>query len=498
MRYTALSPTAGAANAAKGCALMIAAAVVFGLSSANAGVTVDFGRETGRIRPLHGVNNSPVRVGKGATQHEFAAAGIPYMRTHDTAGAYGGAHYVDIPNLFPDFSADENDAASYDFALTDAYLKPVVEAGTAIFFRLGTTIENNWRIKAYNIFPPKDFGKWARICEHVVRHYNEGWAGGFKWGIRYWEIWGEPENPALWQGTKEQYFELYRVAANHLKRTFPSIKVGGYGGCGFYAIDDKSEQMRRNAFYQSFVTWFEDFCRFVTDEKTKAPLDFFSWHLYLYGHTRPDRIAVHADYVRRTLDAAGLAETESVFDEWNWNPGRDWVRVKGHEGAAVMAGAFAVMQKSPIDLAMYYDALPTRGHGGLFFFPNIEPTPTYYSFMAFNELFGLGTAVACESSDDGVYAVAAKGGGDAAILLANITGSDRSLDMTIGGFDGKFLRYRIAKGDRELAANGEWKAGERLAVPRNSVVLLTTRKVDVAAARSKSAKRVNINGLSTE
>lgn len=93
---------------------------------------------------------------------------------------------------------------------------------------------------------------------------------------------------------------------------------------------------------------------------------------------------------------------------------------------------------------------------------------------------------------------AAKGGGDAAILLANITGSGRSLDMTIGGFDGKFLRYRIAKGDRELAANGEWKAGERLAVPRNSVVLLTTRKVDVAAARSKSAKRVNINGLSTE
>ena len=147
MRYTALSPTAGAANAAKGCSLMIAAAVALGLPSANAGVTVDFGRETGRIRPLHGVNNSPVRVGKGDIQHEFAAAGIPYMRTHDTAGAYGGAHYVDIPNLFPDFSADENDSASYDFALTDAYLKPVVEAGTAIFFRLGTTIENNWRIR---------------------------------------------------------------------------------------------------------------------------------------------------------------------------------------------------------------------------------------------------------------------------------------------------------------------------------------------------------------
>ena len=84
------------------------------------------------------------------------------------------------------------------FAFTDAYLKPLVEAGCKIFYRLGVTIENNWKIKAYNIYPPKDFAKWARICEHVVRHYNEGWAHGFKWGIEYWEIWNEPENLPMW------------------------------------------------------------------------------------------------------------------------------------------------------------------------------------------------------------------------------------------------------------------------------------------------------------
>lgn len=460
-----------------------------------ADIEIDFGTETGKVKPLHGVNNSPVRVKPGSTQHEFAAAGIPYMRTHDSVGVYGGAHYIDITNVFPNFSQDENDAANYDFALTDAYLKPVVEAGTKIFFRLGTTIENNWRVKAYNIYPPKEYGKWARVCEHVVRHYNEGWAGGFRWGIRYWEIWNEPENPPMWQGTKEQFFELYRVAANHLKKSFPEIKVGGYAGCGFYAIDDKSEQMRRNAFYQGFVTWFEDFCRFVTDERTRAPLDFFSWHLYLYGNTRPERIAVHADYVRKTLDAAGLVDTESIFDEWNWNPSADWVRVKGHEGAAVMAGAFAVMQNAPVDIAMYYDALPTRGHGGLFFFPNIEPTPTYYSFMAFNELYKLGTSVKCSSKMDGLYAMAAKGGGNAAILLANITGSGRMLDAAFCGCDAEFLRYRIAKGDTELTAAGRWKAGEWIEVPRNSVILLATRKVDVAAAREKKLRKVVINGL---
>ena len=105
-----------------------------------------------------------------------------------------------------------SDPASYDFAFTDAYLKPVAEAGTEVFYRLGVTIENFWTIKAYRIDPPKDFGKWARICEHIIRHYNEGWADGFRWNLRYWEVWCEPENPPLWQGTREQFFELYRVA----------------------------------------------------------------------------------------------------------------------------------------------------------------------------------------------------------------------------------------------------------------------------------------------
>ncbi len=456
---------------------------------------IDFAARAGKVKPLHGVNNSPVRVGKQATQHEFAAAGIPFVRTHDTAGMFGGAHYVDVPNIFRDFAADENDPANYDFAFTDAYLRPLVEAGSEIFFRLGVTIENYWRIRSYNIDPPADFAKWARICEHIVRHYNEGWADGYRWQIRYWEIWNEPENPPMWKGTKEQLFELYRVTANHLKACFPAIRVGGYAGCGFYCVDDHGYRMRHNDFYQGFRTWFEDFCRFVTAAETRAPLDFFSWHLYLYEGTTPERIAVHADYVRRTLDAAGLTATESIFDEWNWNPMADWVRVKGNEGAAVMAGAFAVMQNAPVDIAMYYDALPTRGHGGLFYFPNVEPTPTYYAFMAFNELYRLGTAVRAEAFGDGVYALAATDGRDQAILLANRNDEDRLLELTVGGYEGGFRLYRIAAGDRELEERGAWRGGEQFRLPHNSVALLTTRKVDVAAARQKPTAKKSINGL---
>jgi hypothetical protein len=88
-------------------------------------------------------------------------------------------------------------------------------------------------LKAYNVYAPKDFAKWARICEHVIRHYNEGWAKGFRWGIEYWEIWNEPESNTMWRGsTREAFFEFYRTAALHLKAKFHGIKVGGYGSTG--------------------------------------------------------------------------------------------------------------------------------------------------------------------------------------------------------------------------------------------------------------------------
>jgi len=478
VRFAAVAALAGASTAATG-----------------ASVELDFAAERGAIRPLHGVNNAPVRP-SGGGQAEFKNAGIPYMRTHDTAGAWGGGHYVDIPNVFPDFDADENDPASYDFAFTDGYLRQVVNAGCRIFYRLGVTIENNWKVKAYNIHPPKDFAKWARICEHVVRHYNEGWANGFKWNIEYWEIWNEPENPPMWTGTKEQFFELYRVAARHLKAKFPNIKVGGYAGCGFYAVDDHSEAMKKNAFYQGFVTWFEDFCKYVRAPETEAPLDFFSWHLYVGQKWPVDRIAVHADYVRRTLDAAGLRGTESIFNEWNVfrGPAADqFDTIKTHVGAANVAAAFCVMQNAPIDKAMYYDALPTRSYCGLFFFPSKRTTPCYEAFRAWNELAKLGKAAGAKASDEGLYAAAAKGDAGKAFLIANTSGRDASVAVS-GTGGGKFALYVIDAANAKLAMCGEVGEGGTARVPAEGFVLGLSGPSLPGAAPAAVDNR-SVNGL---
>ena len=151
---------------------------------------------------------------------DYKAARIPYSRNHDSAatGIYGGPYSHDITNIFPDFDADENDPASYDFPCTDESIFVTLDAGTETFFRLGQTIEH--QIKKHGTLPPKDFHKWARICEHIIRHYNEGWADGFNLNIQYWEIWNEPDldsddstNKRTWGGTKAQFFDLYEIAA---------------------------------------------------------------------------------------------------------------------------------------------------------------------------------------------------------------------------------------------------------------------------------------------
>ena len=35
--------------------------------------------------------------------------------------------------------------------------------------------------------------KWANVCKHIVMHYNAGWANGFYYNIKNWEVWNEPE-----------------------------------------------------------------------------------------------------------------------------------------------------------------------------------------------------------------------------------------------------------------------------------------------------------------
>lgn len=413
-----------------------------------ADLRIDFDDVIGKIKPMHAVNNGPLKKRADQTRHNFdtyKAAGIPFARTHDSSfcADYGGEHTVDIHMIFPDFDADPYLPSSYDFTLTDEYLLRTMSAGTEIFYRLGSKIEHE--IKKYGTLPPNGFIKWAVVCEHVIRHFNEKWANGYRMGIKYFEIWNEPDldeddsdNKRTWGGTKAQFFDFYEVVSVHLKKCFPDLKIGGPASAGN-------------------MVWTDDFLSAMAARK--APLDFFSWHIY---SSDPGAIFARAAEVRGLLDKHGFKNTESILNEWNYIKGWsdefiDSVRtIIGMKGAAFNADVMCRCQYANVDMLMYYDARPSV-FNGLFDYYTMQPLKGYYPFAMFSELYKLGHQVSCFHSDNLISAVAAtdcKGSG--AVMLSFFTDNDAlsgnaeaevDVNITIKGLEPAAISYTLLDRD---------------------------------------------------
>ena len=399
----------------------------------------------GRIKAMHGVGQPPV-VGVNYSYISYLEeANIPYSRLHDVGGMFGGNVYVDIPNIFRDFSRDVDDPESYDFTFTDLLITALVKNGCEPYYRLGVTIENFHEIKAYRIFPPADYDKWARICEHIIRHYNEGWANGFYYGIKYWEIWNEPEDSydpsenAMWKGTPEQFLDLYRVASKHLRKCFgDSIKIGGYGACENSGIvdpkvmralergadDDLSdlELSRWDIRRLGFVDFFRRFTKMVADES--LPFDFYSHHSY----NSVENTLKMQKFAEDLLRERGLEQVEIHLNEWNPSAGRE--KLGSSESAAKATAMMCAMQNTKANVMCYYDAkMAFNKYAGLFNHMTYQPYCAYYGFKAFGKLYRLGTQIECTCDNPSVYALAAADDERIGILISNI-GADTKLTLT--------------------------------------------------------------------
>ena len=418
------------------CGTLVAGVLAFlGYAQAfGAEISIDPNRITGLVKPVNGVGQPPL-VGKLRDydmMHYLKEAGIPYSRLHDVGGWLGGGLFVDIPNVFPDFNADEDDPTSYRFVYTDSLLKVLEENGVEPFFRLGVTIENfvERDYPPVNTIPPKDFAKWGRICEHVIRHYTEGWADGFRMKIMYWEIWNEPDNSPdesrnpMFRGPFSEYLRLYGTVAPYLKAKFPHLKIGGYGSCGFYAAVGAKRVDGANS-SPRLVHFVDCFTNFLVRAKAESwPLDFFSFHSY----DLPDLAREQVAYARRTLDEFGFTDTEMSFNEWLPYPALDALGTPRQ--AALIAAELVDLQNGPCDTAMIYDARCGVGNYSPLFNPLTQkPHKAYYAFLAFNELRKAGTAVAAKSSDAKVRVAAAKGENGVVVMVVNASGVEKPLTL---------------------------------------------------------------------
>jgi hypothetical protein len=289
-------------------------------------IRLDCSNINGVIRPFADINDGPTPIKNEPTYvdltNHYRDIGIRSIRTHDLFGP------TDISTIFPDWSEDPTVESSYHFQTSDPLITSMIDAGCQVLYRLGESASDNHSLA----IPPTNFTKWAEVCKHITMHYNEGWKQGFFYTIEYWEVWNEPDLSGFWNGTAEQYFELYHITADTLKSYNSSLKIGG--PCTSSVSNEN---------------YTKGFLQYVKDHK--VPLDFFSWHRYA---VTPFEMFNESRYIRQLLDSYSYVTTENINTEWNLDiltPQRDKDNARN---AAFTACCLTCFQDASLDRAYRY------------------------------------------------------------------------------------------------------------------------------------------------
>jgi len=182
--------------------------------------------------------------------------------------------------------------------------------------------------------PPKDYGQWWKLVHETVIALVD------RYGVeevRSWhfEVWNEADI-AFFDGTQDEYFELYRHAADAVKSVDETLRIGGPATSNFKADDD-------GVFRPVWVEAMIDFC-----DREHLPLDFVSTHPYptdfAFDEAKKKHIgmvrdldATHTDLklLRKVVDAGAMPHLPIHCNEWGSSPG-----ARDHVHDHVFSGSF--------------------------------------------------------------------------------------------------------------------------------------------------------------
>ena len=380
-------------------------------------VNVDLAIPVGEIKPLHSMCNGPRSYGADISG-EFKDLGVPFVRFDCTDTAMS-ARAVDISRIFKSFDADPSDEASYDFECTDAYVSAALLSGARVIFRLGESrdlLESEIKQRTLD-----DLETRARVCVNIIRHYNDGWANGYHYGIEYFDIGG--------LGDAEGELEGYRRVAGSIKLYDENIKVGGLSFEGF------------GASARSFLRY----CR-----KNRVPVDFVVADCF---GSSVEEIGDGAESFYAFARELGFDDLELIVGKWSYIDAETlsgltlkkvlsgradsierrreiFASQRSVKGAAfAMALLLRLSHVEGIKTACFYDAQPTVSPFCALTDRFGTPEKPFYAFKAYSELYRARNAVLCESEQTegflhtGIYADAAiSDGGEAVVLLASFGG----------------------------------------------------------------------------
>ena len=394
---------------------------------------VDFGTRLGKIKPVGTVGGPLYRYDLSLDVSEvYRDLRIPVVRVAEVGQPYGYERIVDVHNLFPDFSLDERFPESFNFAPTDRYLTAIKETGAQIFLRLGES-RDPYGMKKY-INAPTDPDKYARILERIIAHYNTGWGGGYKLGIKYVELWTSPDRADGFVGGGDDYVRLYSHLANYLKEKHPRVKFGAYSSGGFFSLNHYgvADEVR------GYVGFLEYFLSKISKGEYKAPLDFFTWELNIDA---PETLELYTRYASSYLMQYGFRKTESIISRLSLEGDTPTL---SRDYPSRLAATLCLGAKSDNSM-LFYDSLDPDGKGnGIYSLDDrttVHKYAAYEVMRAYGELYSLGSM--SSTTDDfrrEVYSLAASDGSTGALLLVT---RDYSGLVTLTVKGGEFTSYSI-------------------------------------------------------
>ena len=301
--------------------------------------------------------------------------GVRHVRFHGILDDDMGTFSVQMDQpLYSFFNADQ----IFDFLLSIG-MKPFVE----LSFMPSSLASGKKSVFHYggNVTPPADPKKWATLIGKLVGHWVE------RYGVtevRQWffEVWNEPNLKAFWSKGQKEYFDLYRVTVQAIKKVDAKLQVGG-------------PATAKNAWVREFV----DHCA-----KKKLPLDFVSTHHYptdALGNEGDDTITQLAHSRRSILreeaqDTFRRAQGKPVYyTEWNAssNP-RDALHDQPYAAAFVtktilemngLVEGYSFWTFSDIFEENYFPSEPFQGGFGLLTIHGLAK-PTYRAYQLLHRL----------------------------------------------------------------------------------------------------------------
>lgn len=230
-----------------------------------------------------------------------------------------GFKYIRMHGLLTDdmavYKEDSKGNPEYNYMYVDVLvdflqsigMKPFIELG----FMPGALASGPQTIFWWkgNVTPPKNYDKWAGLIKNLTEHFTERY-GAAEVKTWYFEVWNEPNlSPGFWSSTQEEYFKLYKYAAQAIKSVNKNYRVGGPGTAG--------------------AAWESETINYC--EKNNVPIDFISTHSYgvtqgfldEYGNggtaLSKDPMSVSGDVLqsRKEIAASPMPKLELHYTEWS-------------------------------------------------------------------------------------------------------------------------------------------------------------------------------------